>query len=357
VSSAGPDISRFEAAVAGIVGARHAVATASGTAAIHLGLLCAGVRPGDLVAVPTLTFIGTVNAITFCGASPLLIDSIAVDGTLDATALRRYLERDAVREKGETRDRATGRRIGAMLPVHLFGLAPDLDECARISESYGIALVEDAAEAFGSRVHGRGAGTLGVVGCVSFNGNKIVTSGGGGMVVTDREDIAARARYLSTQARDDKDEFVHHEIGFNYRLTNLQAALGIGQLEDFSDRLARKRAYAALYRRHLRGVPLHFLEARPGNESNYWLTAVVFDDSEARPRVLAHLAASGIEARSFFQPMHWQRPYREAPRVGSMLVADDLYRRGVNLPSSVDLEDADIERISATVCEALARVS
>lgn len=353
VSTAGPDVREFEAAIANIVGTRFAVSTASGTAAIHLGLLAAGVGSADLVIVPTLTFIGTVNPITFCGATPLFADVTAADGNVDAAAIREYLGTGTDRRGAETFDSASGRRIAAMLPVHLFGLAPDMTMLCALARDHGIRVVEDAAEAFGSRVDGRGAGAMGDVGCLSFNGNKIVTTGGGGMVVTDDEERARRARYLSTQARDDSEEFVHHGIGFNYRMTNLQAALGLAQITNLDERLARKRHYAELYRTHLAGLPLRFLESRPGSASNYWLTAIVLEDPAARPRLIRRLRDDGIEARSFFQPIHRQRPYRDAPCTSDMRVAEDLYARGVNLPSSVDLEEVDIERISAVVRQAL----
>ncbi len=355
VSSAGPDIKRFEEEIAALAGTRFAVATSSGTAAIHLALRIAGVAPGDAVVVPSLTFIGTVNPIGFCGAAPLLADVLPSDGTIDVAALERYLRDRVTRRDGVSRT-PEGLRLRAVVPVHLYGAPARIEMLRSLCDEFGLALVEDAAEALGSRWGDRPLGSFGLAGCLSFNGNKIVTTGGGGMVVTDGPDVARRARYLSTQARDDPREYRHEEIGYNYRLTNLQAALGIGQLVGFAARLARKREIAARYRAGLAGAPLRFLEPEhPAAVTNHWLVAIVLDDATGRERLLADLDEAGIESRSFFVPVHRQRPYATAARIAEIRVADALYGAGLNLPSSPDLTDDDIEFVCAKVREALRR--
>ena len=225
---------------------------------------------------------------------------------------------------------------------------------AALAADAGLVVVEDAAESLGSTLGGRACGSFGLVGCLSFNGNKIITTGGGGMVVTSDERIATRGRHLSTQARIDQTEYRHDAVGFNYRLTNLQAALGLGQLDTFPRRLERKRAMAALYRQRLAGLPLRFLEPSAESRSNYWLTAIVLEDPSKRVPLLGALDAAGIEARSFFVPLHHQPPYAGMAKWGSLNVADALYAGGVNLPSSVGSSDDDISRVCEVVAGFLA---
>lgn len=339
VSSAGPMIAEFERELARITGARFAVATANGTVAIHLALVAAGVGPGDSVLVPDLTFVGTVNPIRYCGARPVLTEVDERDGTMSPEAVREHARRD--------------RTVRAVMPVHLYGAPADMTALRSIAAEHGLLLVEDAAEALGSTLDGRAAGTFGIVGCLSFNGNKIVTTGGGGALITDDAALASRARSLSTQSRSDDREYVHDAVGFNYRLTNIQAALGVAQLENFQERLERKRRFAALYRAELVGLPLRFLEPRDGSRSNYWLTAIVLDEPSARAPVLSGLDAAGIDARSFFVPVHRQAPYRDADRAGSLAVADALYERGINLPSSFTSDDDDIRYVCHVLRELL----
>lgn len=343
VSSAGPMIGEFEREIARITGARFAVATANGTAAIHLALVTVGIGPGDAVLVPDLTFIGTANPVRYCGARAILTEVRPEDGAMDPAAVRTYIAQDPT--------------VRALLPVHLYGAPADMRELSAIARERNILVIEDATEALGSTLGGRAAGTFGQLGCLSFNGNKIVTTGGGGMVITDDEALAMRAKSLSTQSRTDDREYVHDAVGYNYRLTNIQAALGVAQLENFEERLARKRHFAAMYRSELRGLPLRFLDPREDASANYWLTAVALDDPGARVGVLQGLAAAGIEARSFFRPLHRQQPYRHAEHAGLLTVADDLYARGMNLPSSVGSDEDDIRYVCATLRELLSERS
>jgi perosamine synthetase len=230
VSSVGPFVSRFELEVSAYVGVDHAVATVNGTAALHVALLAAGVRLGDEVLVPALTFIATANAVTYCGAHPVFLDSEALSWGLDADKLADFLSRECAIEDGQVVNRASGRIVRAVLPVHLYGHPVDLDAVLEVTRRYPLAVVEDAAEALGARYKGIAVGCHGLVSCLSFNGNKIITTGGGGMVLTRYPEVAARVRRLTTQARTDALEYIHEETGYNYRLTNLQAALGVAQL-------------------------------------------------------------------------------------------------------------------------------
>jgi len=349
VSSAGPLVGEFENAIAQLVQVEHAIATSSGTAAIHLALAASGIGSGDAVVVPDLTFIGSINPIAYVGASPVLIDVRESDGTIDVDALRRYLDDGCERRDGVSIDRATGARVRAVMPVHLYGSPADLVDLAALAAERELFVIEDAAEALGSSLNGRPTGSWGSLGCLSFNGNKIVTTGGGGMVVTHDADFAKQARYLSTQARDDPREYRHNAIGFNYRLTNLQAALGLGQIATIEDRLARRRGVAARYRERLAGTGLRFLEPARSAISNNWLVSIVLDDAKRREALIATLDAAGIEGRAFFVPVHMQRPYSSARRWGDLRVAERIYAGGVNLPSSTGVSLSDVDEVSETV--------
>lgn len=353
VSTAGPYVGRFEAAIRDVVGAKHAVATVNGTAALHLACVLAELGPGDAVIVPPLTFIGSVNPIRYCGAVPIFSDVRAQDGNLDVAIVEEYLQRGTRRTAAAVIDKRSGARVRAIMAVHLFGAPANVERLRALASEYDITLLEDAAEALGSRYQGTHVGRFGTIGCLSFNGNKVVTTGGGGMVVTDDDTVAARARHLSTQARVDPSEYRHDQIGFNYRLTSLQAALGLAQIRSLDERLSRKRAFAAEYRKRLAGLPVRFLEPAGNTESNYWLTAVVFQDARTRDIVIERLRDDGIEARAFFVPLHELAPYRDALRTGPLVVAEGLHIGGVNLPSSPGMTVAEVSEVANVIRAAL----
>jgi len=359
VSTAGSFVDRFERELAGRVGAAQAVACASGTAALHVALQLAGVGPGDLVLVPSLTFIAPVNTIHYLGAEPLFCDCDRFYN-LEPEAVRDYLATGTETRPDGLHDRQTGRRLAALLTVAVFGNAGawwDLyDDC----RERGLPVVEDATEALGS-VYGDGpwrdrhVGTTGDLGCYSFNGNKLITTGGGGMLVTGRDDAAQRARYLTQQAKDDAVAYRHDEVGYNYRLTNLAAALGVAQLEDLERRLDCKRANWERYRERL--VDLAWAELRPAPEfarNNHWMYPLYLRDGRWRGRARAlvdALAGERIESRPVWQLNHTQRPYLHC-RALATEVAEDLVDNTVTLPCSVDITEASIDR----VCEVLHRV-
>lgn len=349
VSSVGPFVQRFEREFASAVGARHGVACASGTAALHVALRLAGAGPGTLVAVSDFTFVASANAIAYTGAQPWLIDSEPSTWCMDAGRLHH-----AVCERA---------RLGQPLPavievVHVLGVPADLEPLLDLRSRFGIPLVEDAAEALGGTYRsgwltGGQAGTLGDLGCFSFNGNKVLTTGGGGMIVTDDAELARRARHLTTQAKVPGRGYVHDDVGYNYRLTNLAAALGVAQLERLDEFLAAKRAIAARYDEALAGLPLTLAPRWRDVQPSWWLYSVLLGPG-APPvdSVIDAMATHGVQARRLWPPLHAQAPYRGAPRLGGA-VADDLYGHGLSLPSSVDLTPADQERVVEALTFAL----
>ncbi len=347
----GPFIRRFEEAVAARTHAENAVATSSGTAALHVALLLAGVRPGDLVLVPDLTFIATVNAVRYCEATPLFVDVSEQDWQLDPQALRAVLE-----ERGEMRatgtfDRETGRPIRAVLAVHLLGFAaPRI--LLEVAQAWGIRLVQDAAQALGVLDGGRPVGGEGLL-ALSFNGNKIVTSAGGGMVLTDAEAEAERARYLVNQAKDDAVRFRHDNVGFNYRLSNLHAAVGLAQLEGLDGRIERKRVLHRRYTEAIADAPgVEVVPEPPGQRASFWLTTVRIRGEGRRDAVLDALRSERIEARPPWRLNHRQVPYRDCPR-GALEVAPRLEAEGLHLPSSLSLSDAEQDRVVESLRRAL----
>jgi aminotransferase in exopolysaccharide biosynthesis len=359
VSSAGRFVNRFESDLAAYVGASHAVACTSGTAALHVGLLMLGVAPGDLVLAPTLTFIAPINTIRYCGADPLFCDCDPYFN-LDPGPVRAYLAAETELRDGRTYDRRSGRRISALVTVSVFGNAGNWVDLYAECRRRGIAIVEDATEALGTRYttgawEGRHAGTVGDLGCFSFNGNKIVTTGGGGMIVTHDTNLASRARYLTQQAKDDPVAYRHDEIGFNYRMTNIAAALGVAQLERLEEFIARKDRNLELYRAGLSGAD--WCELRPDPEwarNNKWMYPLYLRAGKWQRRareLVDRLAAEEIEARPVWMLNHLQEPYRECRTLSSER-AEDLVANTVNLPCSANLTSDEIAR----VCEVIRRV-
>ncbi len=340
VSSVGAYVDRFERELAEYSGARRAVAVVNGTAALQVALQLAGVRAGDEVVVPALTFVATANAVHYLGATPHFADSSEATLGLDPDALRDWLGHTAERTAAGIRNRHTGRPIRAVVPMHTFGHPCDMDGLMAVAHDYGLALVEDAAESLGSRYHGRHTGTFGLLGALSFNGNKVITTGGGGAILTDDERLADHAKHLTTTAKQPhRWEYVHDEIGYNFRMPNLNAALGCAQLEQLPDFLAAKRHLADRYRETFSGVEGARLVREPeGSESNYWFQTLLLDEGEAqqRDRVLEATNEAGLMTRPAWMLMHQLEPYRGCPRA-PVPVAESLAQRIINLPSSAGL--------------------
>lgn len=347
VSSSGPVVTEFERTVADYLGCRYAVATSSGTAALHLALLAAGVQRDDEVLLPALTFIAPANAVRYCNAWPAFIDVEPAHLQLDPDRLEEYLTDNAELSAQGLLNRTSGRPIRALIPVDLLGHPADWDRLRSIAERFRLALVEDASESLGATYRGRRVGALGDVACLSFNGNKIVTTGGGGMVLTDNRSWADRARYLSTQAKDDPHEHIHGELGYNYRLTGLQAALGLSQMEQLDRFVAAKRGIATRYLCALKAVPgVTLPREAPDATSTYWLYTLRIDPQVfgMSSRALAlHLEAQGIGTRPLWQPLTLSLPYGTLLN-GYAPVAEAVYADALSVPCSVCLskEDQDI---------------
>ncbi len=361
--SAGPYVRRFEDAVAAATGSRNAVACASGTAALHVALLLAGVRRADLVVCPTLTFIATSNAITYCGADPVFLgcdDSLC----LDPDALAGFLEDGCETTDVGLVELSTGRRVAAVVPVHVLG-TPCSPRVFDVAASFGLRVVEDAAEAIGSRwvgesLGGREVGTAGLLGVLSFNGNKLITSGGGGMILTADDDLAKRARYLVDQAKDDALRYIHGEVGFNYRLANPLAALGLAQVEQLDRLVAARLINFDRYRERLHGGRgIRLLEPPPEVRSNHWFYPLVVDPQEAgidRETLMTRLRELGIQTRPLWYPNHRLKPY-----LGSLSFNVDravwYWERVLCLPCGAALSAEEIERVCEEIAKALPAVS
>lgn len=340
VAPAGPDLALFEQGVASVVGRRHAVALSSGTAALHLALHASGIGPGDEVLVPTLTFAATVNAVLYTGARPVLVDCDPRTWTIDPVLVHALLTE------------ADGPRPRAVVPVDLYGQCADYALLTEACARSGALLVSDAAEGLGATCAGRPSGSFGVAAALSFNGNKLITTGGGGMLVTDEERLAQRVRHLSTQAREAVPHYEHLEVGYNYRLSNVLAAIGRGQLAVLDDRVAARQAVNARYRELLAEVPgISFMPEAAYGRASWWLTVVQVDPQEFgadRDAIRVHLAEQGIEARPAWKPLHLQPAYKELPVVGGAR-AEGVWETGLCLPSGSALTPEQQEQVVAAV--------
>ncbi|MFA6316457.1 MAG: LegC family aminotransferase [Elusimicrobiota bacterium] len=352
VSTAGPFVGRFEEAVRAELGVRHAVAVVNGTAALHLALRVAGVRAGEEVLVPTLTFIATANAAAYLGALPRFVDCAESDLGLDPDALEDHLMRHARVSGGHCVHKDTGRRVAACVPMHVFGHPASMDRLLEVCGRWRIPVVEDAAESLGSTYRGKAMGTMGLLGVLSFNGNKIITTGGGGMVVTSDKRRAALVRHLATQAKSDPATYCHDAVGYNYRLPSVNAALGLAQVEALKGFVEKKRAIAAWYREALAGArDLRLLWEPPGSRSNFWLNTV-FAASPGRAFSLRRrLAACGIETRPPWKPCHLQKIHGPLISAGSLSVSERIWRLAFNIPSSANLGKAAVTRIGRLLAE------
>ena len=348
VSSAGPFVDRFEKELTAYLGADYGVATSSGTGALHIALLVAGVEPDDEVLVSTLTFIAPANAIRYAGAYPVFIDADPDYWQMDPEILRDFAETQCHWENGRLINKVSGRRIKAILPVHILGHPCDMDPILEMARQYDLAVVEDATESLGANYKDRRVGLLGDISCFSFNGNKLITTGGGGMVVTDNEEWAHRAQYLTTQAKDDPVEYVHGEIGYNYRLTNIQAAMGCAQLERLEEFLAAKQSIASIYRDRLVEIPgITTMPEAPWADSAFWLNTVMIDPEvygASSRDVLRRMDVCGIQTRPLWQPIHLSGAHRDSYCHGCG-VAERLVEQGLSLPSSVGLTPQEQGRV------------
>jgi perosamine synthetase len=348
VSSVGSFVDRFESEIASRVGTRFAVATVNGTAALHVALLLAGVKPEDEVLVSALTFIAPVNAIRYAGAWPVFIDAEPDYFQMDPSRVVNFLERDCRWREGALFNRHTGRRVTAVIPVHILGHPVDLDPIIEVARRYGLKVIEDATEGLGATYKGRGVGSFGDMACFSFNGNKMITTGGGGMLVTANEEWARKAKYLTTQAKDDPIEYIHNEIGYNYRLTNLLAAMGCAQLEQLETYIAAKRRIAARYAEGLQGIQgISPMKEAFWASSSWWMYTILIDEASfgMTSRELLHsLASRNIQTRPLWQPIHLSGAHRSTTVI-KMPVAEGLYHKALSLPCSAGLSEEAQNRV------------
>jgi len=347
IAPLGTNVNEFERELAAKVGSLAAAALSSGTAAIHLALKAAGVEAGDLVFCPTLTFSATANPIIYQNAVPVFIDSDRETWNMSPAALE-----EAFRKYGRM-----GKKPKAVLVVHLYGLAADLDPIRDLCRRYGVPLIEDAAESLGTLYKGRHTGTFGDYGIFSFNGNKIITTSGGGMLVSPDEEKIAKVRFWATQSRDPARHYQHSELGFNYRMSNVVAGIGRGQLQVLDRRVKRKREIFAFYKRELGALPgVSMMPENSWNEPNFWLSCLTLEETKVRPLdLMLALEEENIESRPVWKPMHLQPFFADYDFVGGS-VAEDLFRDGICLPSDTKMSEDDLDRIAAVIKKQLGAV-
>lgn len=352
VSYAGPFVDRFEKQVADYVGQAHAVATASGTAALHVALLLAGVEAGDEVILPDITFIASANAVRYLHAWPVFIDVEPTYWQMDVEKLADFLHHECTWRSNNLVNSRTGRRVRAIMPVHILGHPVDMDPLMELAARHELAVIEDATESLGARYKGCMVGTLGHAACFSFNGNKLLTTGGGGMIVTGREDWARRGKHLTTQAKTGTAEFIHDEVGYNYRLTNFQAAVGVAQMEQIDGFLAAKQRIAKTYSSALASLPGWTMPSQaPWADSTFWMYTCRVDASafgRSARDVVEHLEQHRIQSRPLWQPMHLS-PAMTGCLAHGIEIAEHLWQECISLPCSVGLTEAQQSRVTATL--------
>jgi dTDP-4-amino-4,6-dideoxygalactose transaminase len=339
IAPAGSNINAFEKELGEYIGIPYVAALTTGTAAIHLALILAGVSTGDEVLVPTFTFAATLNPIVYLGGLPVLIDSDPESWNINPDLLRQAIE-DRLRK---------GKKPKAIILVHLYGMPAKMNEIIEISDEYGIPIIEDAAEALGSEYRGQKCGTFGLYSILSFNGNKIITTSGGGALISRKKEAISRAKFLATQAKDDAIHYQHSEIGYNYRMSNIVAGIGRGQLEVIKDRINKRRANNNSYYSKLGKIRrISFLRERPGVFSNFWLTTILIDAKTnggvSREHVRLALENENIESRPLWKPMHLQPVFANCPAYVDG-TSDNLFKSGLCLPSGSNLSEDDLFRI------------
>ena len=347
VSSAGKYVELFEQKIAEYTGSKYAVACVNGTAAIQVSLRLAGVKPSDEVIVSTLTFIASVNAITYNNATPIFMDADKYYN-LDSEKTIEFIKNETVYKNGFTYNKNTDKKISAILPVHVWGNACWLDELIELCNKQNIVIVEDACESLGTfynggKFKGKHTGTIGKLGCLSFNGNKIITTGGGGMILTNNEDIAIRARHITTTAKSDPLEYFHDEVGYNYRLVNVLAAIGVAQMENFEQILKRKKEIDALYKKELEGVgDIKFQINDSNSNPNCWL--FTFRTKKMR-ELLNYLNSKQIQSRPFWTPMNKLPMYKDLIYINENDISNKIFKECISIPSSSNLTIFDQNKV------------
>lgn len=350
VSSVGAFVTRFEEDVVKVTGADFGTAVSSGTAGLHMALKAVGVEKDELVCIPSFTFIATANAVMHCGAQPWLIDIAKDSWTMDPEVLAQELQEKAEVRDGKVYHKSSGKRIAAIMPVYTLGMPADMDKIKRIAAEYHLPVVADAAAAIGARYKGNNIGKIADVTVFSFNGNKTITCGGGGALVSGNQEIIEKAHHLATTARCGI-EYEHDMVGYNYRMTNIQAAVGCAQLERVDEFVEKKKYIREYYSKHLNGISdISFFPEVEWAESACWFSGLVLSDKYEVKKVCELLKEKGIEARTFWKPVHQQKPYVNEER-SEMKVADNLWKHVLTLPSSTGITEEELERVVKAIKE------
>ncbi len=349
VSSVGAYVDQFEKMAAGFAGTKYAVATSSGTTALHICLVMAEVNEFDYVIAPNITFIATCNAIRYTGAHPILIDTDENTWQMDLDLLEEFLVNDTEQRNGACHLKMDGRRIPVIMPVHVLGNMCDMDRLMSIAKQHNLLVIEDSTEALGSYYKGKHAGSFGLMGTFSYNGNKIITTGGGGMIVTDDEALAKKAKHLTTQAKSDPFEYIHDEIGYNYRLVNVAAAMGVAQMEQLPDFINRKKEIIALYKNELEGVgDITFQQVSEVVNPNWWLPTIKTASQRA---VLKILNDHKMQSRPFWVPMNQLRMFSNDLYYNKTDRSDFVYKHCLSIPCSTNIKDEELKAVADKIKE------
>lgn len=351
ISSVGSYVTQFEQMVADFAGAKYGIAAVNGTAALHISLLLSGVKQDDYVILPNLTFVASANSIKYLGAEPLLIDADPNLWQMDLDLLEEFLENETDEKDGHLFYIKDGRRIGAIMPVHILGNMCDMDRFLSIVKKYPLPIVEDSTEALGTTYKGVSAGKFSPLACFSFNGNKIISTGGGGVIVTDDEALAKHAKHLTTTAKASADEYYHDEVGYNYRLVNVLAAIGVAQMELLPSFIKRKKECVEFYKKELTGVgDIRFQQELPEVNTNGWLFTIQTDKQQ---QLLDYLNKNKILSRRFWMPMNKLPMYKDCVYVQQKDNSDYIYNTCLSIPSSTNITDEDLEIVVREIKEAI----
>ena len=349
VSSVGSFVNKFEQSIADFTGAKYAVATSNGTAALHISLLLAGVQQGDLVLVPNITFIASVNSIKYAGASPILIDIDEHTWQMNLDLLEQFLAKETLNKNGVCVHKKSNRIIRAIMPVHVLGNMCNMEKLSALAEKYKLTVIEDATESLGSYYKKKHAGTFGTLGCLSFNGNKIITTGGGGMLITNNEKLAKRAKHLTTQAKADAFEYFHDEVGYNYRLVNILAVMGVAQMELLPSFLKKKKEITFFYQEKLKDIcGIKFQELEKEVVPNNWLFTASFPKQK---KLMHYLLSKDIQVRPFWVPMNRLPMFKKEMYITTHDDSNKVYKNCMSLPCSTNIKGSELKQVVSSIKE------
>jgi perosamine synthetase len=347
VSSVGAFVTQFENMVAEFAGCKYGVATSNGTAALQIALQLAGVQRNDYVIVPNVTFIASINSIKYTGADPILMDVDTATWQMDIDLLEDFLRNETIEKNGNLVYKKDGRTIRCIMPVHVLGNICDMDRLVKLTSQYKLKMVEDSTESLGSYYKGKHTGGFGLMGCFSFNGNKIITTGGGGVIVTDDEELAKKAKHLTTQAKSDPFEYVHDEIGYNFRLVNVLAAMGVAQMELLPSFIKRKKEIDALYKKELEGVgDIRFQKVESDVDPNCWLFTIM---TEKQKEALKVLNDNKMQSRPFWVPMNKLKMFKDDVYYNGHDKSDYIYQRCLSIPCSTYIKDEEVKAVAEKI--------